>query len=330
MSKFVCLLLRSNFQVFPSFLIAGLGMVFAGLLLDEVQHWEVFQGVSQLFIIVPPLLGLKGNLEMTLAARLSTAANLGKFDKKSSALSLVSGNLLLIQCQGIVIGFLAAAVGLFLGWDFESELDLDIILLVCTIAVVTASLASLILSLTMISVIILTRKMSCNPDNIATPIAASLGDVTTLCLLAWTANFLYKEMLAESSIAWVTISIYVFTLPLLFYLTANNPHSSEILLRGWTPIILAMLISSGGGYILDKSLHRFKGISLFLPVINGAGGNLVAIHVRIIIQSLEIENIGIKQHIKQTNLWPLLTNLNTLNHSSLDIQNDHLSSLCYT
>jgi len=32
----------------------------------------VFVDVPELMILVPPLLGLKGNLEMTLASRLST------------------------------------------------------------------------------------------------------------------------------------------------------------------------------------------------------------------------------------------------------------------
>lgn len=37
------------------------------------QHWEVFKVITEVFILVPALVGLKGNLEMTLAARLSTA-----------------------------------------------------------------------------------------------------------------------------------------------------------------------------------------------------------------------------------------------------------------
>ena len=37
------------------------------------QHWEAFQHITEIFILVPALLGLKGNLEMTLASRLSTA-----------------------------------------------------------------------------------------------------------------------------------------------------------------------------------------------------------------------------------------------------------------
>lgn len=38
-----------------------------------IQHWDVFKNVTEVFILVPALLGLKGNLEMTLASRLSTA-----------------------------------------------------------------------------------------------------------------------------------------------------------------------------------------------------------------------------------------------------------------
>lgn len=40
-----------------------------------LQHWEVFKNVTEVFILVPALLGLKGNLEMTLASRLSTAVS---------------------------------------------------------------------------------------------------------------------------------------------------------------------------------------------------------------------------------------------------------------
>ena len=43
---------------FP-FLLAGLGMVLAGALLDYVQYWPVFDSCPQLFILVPALLGLK-------------------------------------------------------------------------------------------------------------------------------------------------------------------------------------------------------------------------------------------------------------------------------
>lgn len=48
----------------------------AGLILLLLfQHWPVFSDVKELLTLVPPLVGLKGNLEMTLASRLSTAVS---------------------------------------------------------------------------------------------------------------------------------------------------------------------------------------------------------------------------------------------------------------
>ena len=142
-------------QIFFPFLLAGLGMVAAGIVLDVVQHWTVFLQIAELFILVPALLGLKGNLEMTLASRLSTAANMGRMDSLADCLSLVGSNLALIQCQAIVIGFLASLTGLGLGYFKNGVLNLNHGLLMCASSVVTASLASFVLGLVMVAVIVL-------------------------------------------------------------------------------------------------------------------------------------------------------------------------------
>ena len=44
----------------------------------------------------------------------------------------------------------------------------------------------------MVGVVVLSRRCRINPDNVATPIAASLGDLTTISLLAALARVFYS------------------------------------------------------------------------------------------------------------------------------------------
>lgn len=60
------------------------------------QHWKVFKVITEVFILVPALVGLKGNLEMTLAARLSTAVRIifdSELDNFPQALYLLNGSI---------------------------------------------------------------------------------------------------------------------------------------------------------------------------------------------------------------------------------------------
>ncbi|XP_046984905.1 solute carrier family 41 member 1-like [Schistocerca americana] len=264
-------------QVFIPFLIAGLGMVGAGLVLDAVQHWTVFEAVTEVVILVPALLGLKGNLEMTLASRLSTQANLGHMDTPKQQWSMIVGNLTLIQCQANVVGFLASVVAIVMGGFKSRSVRLDHALLMCASSLVTASLASFVLGLTTAAVIVFSRHCSINPDNVATPIAASLGDVTSLALLSWISTVLYDAIGKTDWLAPLIISGFVLVTPLWVWISKQNKHTREVLYCGWTPVLVAMLISSAGGLILDVMVSRFEGIAVFQPVINGVGGNLVAV-----------------------------------------------------
>lgn len=169
--------------------------------------------VSEVYILVPALLGLKGNLEMTLASRLSTQANLGHMDTKKQQWTLIAGNLALIQCQAMVVGMLASLAAVALGWVPEAHFDIQHALLLCASALATASVASFLLGLVMVAVILLSRQMNINPDNVATPIAASLGDLTTLALLSWIASLLYG---AIGIINIHIIVIHVFSISVLY------------------------------------------------------------------------------------------------------------------
>ena len=262
-------------QVTPPYLCAGLGMVGAGLVLDCVQYWPVFLSTPELFILVPALIGLKGNLEMTLASRLSTHANLGHLDTAEQTLLLGSANLALIQVQGVVVGALASLLAMTMSWLGDTDrADLSRGLLLLASSVITASAASFLLGLVMVGVISLSKRYDVNPDNVATPIAAALGDLVTLSLLAVIAKFLVS---CSAVTVLSLLSCYLLVTPLCVSEATSNTNTADILRHGWTPVLSAMVISSMGGKILNTVIATHPQIAVFQPVINGVAGNLVGI-----------------------------------------------------
>ncbi|XP_050394026.1 solute carrier family 41 member 1 [Patella vulgata] len=269
--------LSITLQVSLPFIIAGFGTVGAGMVLDIVQHWRVFKEVSEVFILVPALLGLKGNLEMTLASRLSTQANLGNMDTRKEQWKMIGGNMALVQAQAIVVGFLASLVAMVMGWIPDGHFDIHHGLLLCASSIFTASIASLALGSVMVLVVLLSKKCNINPDNVATPIAASLGDLITLSLLSWVSVLLYKSLGKEVWLAPLIIVIFLLLTPLWVYISVKNKYVNDVIYSGWVPVLSAMVISSVGGLILDFTVANYHGIAVFQPVINGVGGNLVAV-----------------------------------------------------
>ncbi|XP_020836813.1 solute carrier family 41 member 3 isoform X2 [Phascolarctos cinereus] len=265
-------------QVLFPFMFSIMGMVAAGLVANKVQHWTVFVEIKELLILVPPLLGLKGNLEMTLACRLSTAANTGKFDDPQQQQTMISSNLALIQVQATVVGLLAAVVALTLEAISGQKLELSHIGVLCASSMVTAFMAAMFLGILMICVVLGAQKMGINPDNISTPIAAMLGDFVSLCILAGTSSILYRYI--DLYYLFPVICFFFFSLiPIWIFIIKKSPTITEVLKTGWFPIITAMLISSLGGLIFTKSIteQKINLMAVFTPVINGVGGNLVSI-----------------------------------------------------
>ena len=91
-----------------------------------------------------------------------------------------------------MVATLAATAAVVMGWIVDGHFNIHHATLLCASSLVTATLASLILGVLMAFIIVLSRKLDINPDNIATPIAASLGDLVTLTLLSTISTFLHK------------------------------------------------------------------------------------------------------------------------------------------
>uniref|UniRef100_A0A8C7E7K3 Solute carrier family 41 member n=1 Tax=Naja naja TaxID=35670 RepID=A0A8C7E7K3_NAJNA len=262
-------------QIFGPYILAGLGLVAAGLVMDIFQHWQVFIKIREMFILIPALIGLKGNLEMTLASRLSTAVNANKSDIILSSLHSS------LTCKALAN---QPAASSSVGSGREKSWGCSELFLFCRFIKNFLNLWSLFfLGLLMVGVIIGARKIGINPDNVATPIAASLGDLITLSLLAGISSILFRYIDA-TYLSPMVCTIFIVLIPLWIAVARQSPPIAEVLKTGWQPILIAMIISSFGGVILDKTVAKpnFEGIAVFVPVINGVGGNLVAIQASLL------------------------------------------------
>ena len=90
-----------------------------------------------------------------------------------------------------MVAALASIAAVVFRWIPSDSLNVDHAFLLCASSLITASLASAALGIVMVLVIIISKQYGVNPDNVATPIAASLGDLVTLALLSLFSEFLY-------------------------------------------------------------------------------------------------------------------------------------------
>lgn len=107
-------------QVCLPFIFAGFGNMGAGLVLSRLASWDLAQYVSTFLVILPPLVGLKGNIEMTLASRLSTLANLNLLDTKYRRKRAFLSNLTLILSQAIGLSLFASIVAIICEFGMSS------------------------------------------------------------------------------------------------------------------------------------------------------------------------------------------------------------------
>ncbi|XP_041768504.1 solute carrier family 41 member 1 isoform X1 [Anopheles merus] len=264
-------------QIAIPFFVAGVGTIGAGIILGHVENWKVFVHISELFILVPSLLGLKGNLDMCLASRLSTQANLGNMSGRREIFQMVLGNIALVQVQATVASFIVSMFAVSVGAIINGTIIFDHVMLLTASAMFTATSSCFVLDFVLVAVILISSRTTMNPDNLATPLAASIGDVVSISLLAAMATLLFEHIDTHLWVTFVMVAVYVFLLPFWMLLVYRNKYTRSVLSTGWVPVLSALFISGMGGLVLDKAVGIFNGFVVFQPIINGIGGNLVSV-----------------------------------------------------
>ncbi|TFY51642.1 hypothetical protein EVG20_g10906 [Dentipellis fragilis] len=130
-----------------------------------------------------------------------------------------------------------------------------------------ACISALFLGSFMCGLIVLCRKLGRDPDNIAPPIAACLGDLVTLFLLSLISGFLIRFLNTPGP--YIVILLVVVSAVACGVLTRRNEHVWPLLTQGWAPLFGAMVISSGTGIVLDTFVSRYTNYALLAIAISG-------------------------------------------------------------
>lgn len=111
--------------------------------------------------------------------------------------------------------------------------------------------------------------------------AASLGDLVTVSLLAFFGNLVYESSPVAPGfpvMAFIFLMLLLITLIASFIIAYRNEYTGKTIFSGWLPIFIAMVIAIFSGIVLDHAVDTYKTYAIFQPVINGVGGDLGAIH----------------------------------------------------
>ncbi|KAK3830559.1 MAG: hypothetical protein JOS17DRAFT_685101, partial [Linnemannia elongata] len=251
-------------------------------------HWPVFLEISELIILIPILLNLKGNLEMNLASRLSTACNMGLLDTPSSRNAFIKGNLALLQLQSLTVGSVAGLFSFALGMIVHPTTNnLEEIALMISSSMLCASASSFVLGSFMCGLVLICRHYRVNPDNIAVPLASSFGDLVTLVILSGIASdsiipLIYFALTftnpIETPLCISVLLILLALIPVWLYIVRKNKYVSEVVKEGWGPVFSAMVIASTAGLTLERYINQFPGMAMISPVLNGLTGNIGSIY----------------------------------------------------
>jgi mgtE-like transporter len=173
----------------PLLILCGVGLIFAG---------RVFGGMSELFlenpgiiVLIPALIGLKGNIDITLGSRLGSAIHLGLISPgniwNEEMRQNVYAAMALTLAMTLIAGFLAYISSLIVGFETTG------LFLLILIAVTAGTVSGLILIFITIGIMFISVKFQLDPDNITAPSLATLGDIITIANIFFFA-FIFLEV----------------------------------------------------------------------------------------------------------------------------------------
>lgn len=243
------------------------GLALAGL-------WGTFAKYPELLVLVPPAIGLRGNVFGSLGNRLSTAIHTGTFELTAKPSSVLGQNVMASMVLTLAMSVLLAIGAHFtaLLFGLTPAMSTGALILVSVVGGVLASV--LVLAATVLLAWVGVRR-SWDLDNLVAPSVSTLGDVITVPAL-WVATvWLADRTNAVSVFGWAAAAVALVLCGLA--IRSRGTKLSRIVVESIPVLSIAGLLSGLGGVVVSKQTHalgEFPAILVLMPAFVSSVGAL--------------------------------------------------------
>ncbi|HOK28472.1 MAG TPA: magnesium transporter, partial [Methanomassiliicoccaceae archaeon] len=270
---------RSVFSLgLVALMISSLGDLLAGATLGFMTNtMELLPG---LMILIPPAIGMRGNIFGALGSRLGTAMHIGTFEVSFRPRSILRQNmessLILTLIMSLLMGILAKMVAEAFGVQSISMQDFVFI------SVLGGVLAGLILFVINVVVAMTGFKRNWDVDNISAPLITAAGDIVTLPMLFLAAIIVIN---APQLIIDVFFALFIaITLALTVALFRKGHREVKRVVRQSFPVLtVCVVLDLVAGLTIDNQLESLVALPALLVLIppfledsNALGGILTS------------------------------------------------------
>jgi len=246
---------------FPALLISlGINFIsgaFLGKYFDKLMI-----SYPVLLVVLPGLMGLRGNIFGSLASRFATSLYIGEMepDLKSKKIG-----------ENIYMSIILSLIPLFLLWIIGTvkTMHLDSAINSLMILVVSTVFVSLILGYSTAGITIIPFRRGLDPDSIASPLVTSIADLVTIPTLIFFILMFEFHMISFDA-------ILVLSLLALLLMAKKFRFDKKIFLEITGTLLLLSAISSVSGGLLESysdAIHRSAMVSVIYPALIGSLGN---------------------------------------------------------
>jgi len=273
---------RATFSLgFIALMISSVGDLAAGATLGFMT--DTLALLPGLMVLIPPAIGMRGNIFGALGSRLGTSMHVGTFE-----LSLRKGGILRQNMEAslvltLIISLLMGIMAKFISEAFGvSSIPLEQFVFISVFGGVLAGLALLVINIVVANI---GFRRSWDIDNISAPIITAAGDVITLPMLFLSAIIVLEGgKLGEWIIEGVTIGTIFAAIYLAYRSYAmERSETRRIIMHSLPVLAICIVMDVGAGLTIEQQLDALVTLPVILVMIppfledaNALGGILTS------------------------------------------------------